>query len=184
MHQTDRPLTYPYVLECSLAQNTDWPVDPLSCPPSKYCTTNPSFTLYAGGRGRPRPSLNIRQQQEQKATTMSSAQCVGHLRLQLRLWYWSPGLMILFLLSMHTMPVTVEGQGRSVYLFCYRLHICIPKLWSIYEICNYGPFMVPNLSIFVWHLRYIHHHQKAFRNKSHTSHGQRPGLKRNKSKVK
>ena len=29
-----------------------------------------------------------------------------------------------------------------------------------------------------------HHHQKAFRNKSHTSHGQRPGLKRNKSKGK
>ena len=27
-----------------------------------------------------------------------------------------------------------------------------------------------------------HHHQKAFRNKSHTSHGHRPGLKRNKSK--
>ena len=26
-----------------------------------------------------------------------------------------------------------------------------------------------------------HHHQKAFRNKSHTSHGHRPGLKRNKS---
>ena len=30
----------------------------------------------------------------------------------------------------------------------------------------------------------LHHHQKAFRNKSHTSHGQRPGLKRNKSKGK
>ena len=29
-----------------------------------------------------------------------------------------------------------------------------------------------------------HHHQKAFRNKSHTSHGHRPGLKRNKSKGK
>ena len=28
------------------------------------------------------------------------------------------------------------------------------------------------------------HHQKAFRNKSHTSHGHRPGLKRNKSKGK
>ena len=31
---------------------------------------------------------------------------------------------------------------------------------------------------------YHHHHQKAFRNKSHTSHGHRPGLKRNKSKGK
>ena len=29
-----------------------------------------------------------------------------------------------------------------------------------------------------------HHHQKAFRNKSHTSHGHRPGLKRNKNKGK
>ena len=29
-----------------------------------------------------------------------------------------------------------------------------------------------------------HHYQKAFRNKSHTSHGQRPGLKRNNSKGK
>ena len=29
-----------------------------------------------------------------------------------------------------------------------------------------------------------HHHQKAFMNKSHTSHGHRPGLKRNKSKGK
>ena len=29
-----------------------------------------------------------------------------------------------------------------------------------------------------------HHHQKAFRNKSYTSHGHRPGLKRNKSKGK
>ena len=29
-----------------------------------------------------------------------------------------------------------------------------------------------------------HHHQKAFRNKSHTSHGHRPGLKRKKSKGK
>ena len=29
-----------------------------------------------------------------------------------------------------------------------------------------------------------HHHQKAFRNKSHTSHGHRLGLKRNKSKGK
>ena len=28
-----------------------------------------------------------------------------------------------------------------------------------------------------------HLHQKAFRNKSHTSHGQRPRLKRSKSKV-
>ena len=29
-----------------------------------------------------------------------------------------------------------------------------------------------------------HHHQKAFRNKSHTSHGHGPGLKRNQSEGK
>ena len=34
------------------------------------------------------------------------------------------------------------------------------------------------------HHHHHHHHQKAFRNKSHTSHGHRPGLKRNKSKGK
>ena len=34
------------------------------------------------------------------------------------------------------------------------------------------------------HHHHHHHHQKAFRNKSHTSHGQRPGLKRNKTKTK
>ena len=36
----------------------------------------------------------------------------------------------------------------------------------------------------VTHSIHHHHHQKAFRNKSHTSHGHRPGLKRNKSKGK
>ena len=35
-----------------------------------------------------------------------------------------------------------------------------------------------------WPYHHHHHHQKAFRNKSHTSHGHRPGLKRNKSKGK
>ena len=37
---------------------------------------------------------------------------------------------------------------------------------------------------YTWHMDHHHHHQKAFRNKSHTSHGHRPGLKRNKSKGK
>ena len=44
-----------------------------------------------------------------------------------------------------------------------------------------------NLTYHSWEVYiyiYHHHHQKAFRNKSHTSHGHRPGLKRNKSKGK
>ena len=32
----------------------------------------------------------------------------------------------------------------------------------------------------IWNHHHHHHHQKVFRNKSHTSHGHRPGLKRNK----
>ena len=36
----------------------------------------------------------------------------------------------------------------------------------------------------LYNISHHHHHQKAFRNKSHTSHGHRPGLKRNKSKGK
>ena len=47
-----------------------------------------------------------------------------------------------------------EGEGRRAVR------------WS-------GPVCSPILLLY-------HHHQKAFRNKSHTSHGHRPGLKRNK----
>ena len=36
---------------------------------------------------------------------------------------------------------------------------------------------------YIYH-HHHHHHQKVFRNKSHTSHGHRPGLKRNKNKGK
>ena len=55
--------------------------------------------------------------------------------------------------------------------------VCLP--WS--EVCS---ARVTSLLLLLLLLLHHHHHQKAFRNKSHTSHGHRPGLKRNKSKGK
>ena len=54
--------------------------------------------------------------------------------------------------------------------------VCLAPLWMYTHV----DYVVDGRVVNVSH----HHHHKTFRNKSHTSHGQRPGLERNKSKVK
>ena len=64
---------------------------------------------------------------------------------------------------------------------------CAEALSAALYICGIKDEAFGVLSRFKWcvhHHHHHHHHQKAFRNKSHTSHGHRPGLKRNKSKGK
>ena len=66
-----------------------------------------------------------------------------------------------------------DDHDDDMQLYCFYIY------WAIYFL-----LFTFYLGDALYYYHHHHHHQKALRNKSQTSHGQRPGLKRNKSKEK
>ena len=66
-----------------------------------------------------------------------------------------------------------DDHDDDMQLYCFYIY------WAIYFL-----LFTFYLGDALYYYHHHHHHQKALRNKSQTSHGQRPGLKRNKKKQK
>ena len=87
----------------------------------------------------------------------------------------------------HQVPVPWQGNLRIRTLFSLARGLLSYSYLFILTmlIFRYSRYFMKKIRVqgFTIIIKYHHHHQKAFMNKSHTSNGQRPGLKRNKSKA-